>query len=372
MTTVEDVRAALRHVVDPELRRDVVDLNMIRDVEIEDGRVSLKLALTTLACPLVDSLAEQVHRAVAALPGVQHVAVDVTEMSQEEVRQLFARAWTNAGGNGKAGSVPIVTSIDPARPATQSLARELSPIKHLIGITSGKGGVGKSMVTALLAVALQRHGYRVGIFDADITGASIPKIFGLSGNLNSTPEGIIPRQTAGGIKIVSANLMLRRPDDPVAWRGSRIAQLITELWRDVVWGPLDYLLIDFPPGTSDAQLTVMMDLPVQGLIMVTTPQELASLIVRKAVRMSQDMQVPLLGIIENMSCFVSPETGTRYDIFGPSHAEEVTQLAGVPLLARLPVDPALAQVCDAGEVEQYHTPLMDGVAQSIEVAVARP
>ena len=368
MATQEDVLNVLRGVVDPELRQNIVDLNMVRNIEIDGDTVRFQLALTTLACPLVDSLTEQAHTAVAGLPGVKHVDVDVVEMSHEEVASLY-RAVRNGGSDGR--QVPTVFAVDTSQPLTQSLARQLSPIDHLIGITSGKGGVGKSTVTAMLAVSLHRLGYRVGILDADITGASIPKIFGVTTSLHATPEGILPRPTRLGIKIISANLMLRNPDDPVAWRGSRIAQLITDLWRDVVWGPLDYLLIDLPPGTSDAQLTVMMDLPLDGLIMVTTPQELAGLIVRKAVRMSQAMKVPLIGVIENMSYFECPETGTRHEIFGPSHVEEVTRLAGVPLLARLPIDPDLARACDAGRIEDYRQPLMDGVAQSVEVAVAR-
>ncbi len=368
MVTQADVLNALRQVVDPELHRDIVSLNMVRDVEVEGNAVRFKLALTTIACPLLDTLAEQAHRAVAALPGVEHVGVEVVEMDPEEVRALYQAARNN--GQAK-GNVPTVFSVDPAKPMVQSLARQLSPIQYMVGVTSGKGGVGKSTVTAMLAVSLRRLGYKVGILDADITGASIPKIFGLTMNINATPEGLIPRQTEGGIKVISANLMLRNPDDPVAWRGSRIAQLITDLWRDVIWGPLDYLLIDFPPGTSDAQLTVMMDLPINGVIMVTTPQELAGLIVRKAVRMSMDMKVPLLGIIENMSYFVCPETGTRYDIFGQSHVEEVTRLAGVPLLARLPIDTELAQACDAGRIEAYRNPVMDGVAQSVDLALQK-
>ena len=232
--------------------------------------------------------------------------------------------------------------------------------------------MGKSLVTALLAVALRRQGKRVGVFDVDITGASIPTLFGLNGaRMKSSPEGIIPVQTEGGIRIVSANFMLRNPDDPVAWRGSRIAQLITDLWRDVVWGPLDYLLFDFPPGTSDAQLTVMMDLPLQGLIMVTTPQELATLIVRKAVKMSRDMGAPLLGVIENMSYFVCPDTGAKHEIFGPSHAAEVAAKANAPLLAQFPIDPALAQAADAGQLESYRFYLADGVAQSVMLALEK-
>ena len=370
MITEQDVLNALRQVIDPELHQDIVSLGMIRNVEIEGNNVRFQLALTTMACPLLDTLAEQAHRAVALLPGVEHVGVDVVEMSHEEVAALYQAARNNGQAKGQ-GNVPTVFSVDPAKPMVQSLARQLSPIKYLVGVTSGKGGVGKSTVTAMLAVSLRRLGYKVGILDADITGASIPKIFGLTMNINATPEGLIPRQTEGGIKVISANLMLRNPDDPVAWRGSRIAQLITDLWRDVIWGAMDYLIIDFPPGTSDAQLTVMMDLPINGVIMVTTPQELAGLIVRKAVRMSMDMKVPLLGIIENMSYFECPETGTRYELFGKSHVEEVTQLAGVPLLARLPIDPELANACDAGRIEDYRNPVMDGVAQSVELTLEK-
>jgi len=371
MITEQDVLQALRQVVDPELHQDIVSLHMVRNLEVEDNSVRFQLALTTMACPLLDTLAEQAHRAVAALPGVKHVGVDVVEMPQEEVSRLYQAARNNGNGTAGAGSAPLVFSVDPSKPLVQSLARQLSPVKYLVGVTSGKGGVGKSTVTAMLAVSLRRLGYKVGVLDADITGASIPKIFGLTMNINATPEGLIPRQTEGGIKVISANLMLRNPDDPVAWRGSRIAQLITDLWRDVIWGPLDYLLIDFPPGTSDAQLTVMMDLPINGVIMVTTPQELAGLIVRKAVRMSMDMKVPLLGIIENMSYFECPETGTRYELFGHSHVEEVTQLAGVPLLARLPVDTDLAGACDSGRIEGYRNPVMDGVAQSVDRALEK-
>ena len=414
MLTIQAVREALASVIDPELGRNLVDLNMIRDIEIEgqeidgeeiggegiDGEIGgvnvrFTLALTTLACPLADGLAEQAHDAVARLPGVQHVGIHVTEMDRAEVAQLFARLRSekpkpprngdkNGNGNGNRNGqpkpvrdngaqapIPLSFSLDPSQATlSQSLAQSLSPIRHLVGVTSGKGGVGKSLVTGLLAVALRRQGHRVGIFDVDITGASIPQLFGMNGaRMKSAPEGIIPAETKTGIKIVSANFMLRDPGDPVAWRGSRIAQLITDLWRDVVWGRLDYLLFDFPPGTSDAQLTVMMELPVQGLVMVTTPQELASLIVGKAVKMSQDMRVPLLGVVENMSYFVCPETGTEHEIFGPSHAQKVANRAGVSLLGRLPIQPALAQACDAGRLEEHQMTQADQLARALHTAL---
>ena len=387
MLTIQAVREALSSVIDPELRRNLVELNMIRDIEIEGPNVRFTLALTTLACPLADGLAEQAHDAVARLPGVQHVGINVTEMDRAEVAQLFAHlksqapqparnGSSNGNGrpaptNGQKAPIPLSFSLDPNQATlSQSLAQSLSPIQHLVGVTSGKGGVGKSLVTALLAVALRRQGYRVGIFDVDITGASIPQLFGMNGaRMKSAPEGIIPAETETGIKIVSANFMLRNPGDPVAWRGSRIAQLITDLWRDVVWGRLDYLLFDFPPGTSDAQLTVMMDLPVQGLVMVTTPQELASLIVGKAVKMSRDMRVPLLGVVENMSYFVCPETGARHEIFGPSHAAQVAERAGAPVLGRLPIEPSLAQACDAGRIEGYELAQADQLAEAVREAL---
>ena len=372
MITHTQVLDALRTVIDPELKRNVVDLNMVRDIEIENGNIRLSLYLTTLACPLADGIAEDIHRVLAALPGVQHVGLDVKEMSGQEVAALIAQLKGQPGSNGHGkNGVPLNFSLAPEDATlSKSLAQTLSPIKHVVGVTSGKGGVGKSLVTGLLAVALRRQGYRVGIFDVDITGASIPTLFGLNGaRMKSSPEGIIPVQSQEGIRIVSANFMIRNPDDPVAWRGSKIAQLITDLWRDIVWGPLDYLLFDFPPGTSDAQLTVMMELPVEGLVMVTTPQELASLIVRKAVKMSLDMRVPLLGVVENMSYFVCPDTGTKHEIFGPSHAREVTAKAGVPLLAQFPIEPALAQAADAGALEQFRFIPADALAQSLIVAL---
>jgi len=358
MNTVEDVLQVLKPVQDPELRRSVVDLEMIRDIQIEDQNIRLTLALTTLACPLSDSLAEQVHQAVSSLPDVAHVGVSLAEMSRQEVEQLVQDLRTSSRGEtSKDGNSPppLAFSLDPSHSTIPtSLAQQISPIKYLIGVTSGKGGVGKSLVTGLLAASLNRMGYKVGIFDVDITGASIPQLFGVNGiRMKSSPEGIIPVRTEGGIRIVSSNFMLKNPDDPVAWRGSRITQLITGLWKDIVWGPLDYLLFDFPPGTSDAQLTVMMDLPVQGLVMVTTPQELANSIVRKAIKMAADMKVPLLGLVENMSYFECPESGSRHEIFGPSYAEKIASQSGISLITRLPISPDLAQACDAGQMENY-------------------
>ena len=371
MVTEETIRSALSGVMDPELGRSVIDLNMIRDIAIEGEAVRLTLALTTLACPLMDFLADQVRATVAALPGVKSVDVRIAEMTEEEVRAAYMQVMQAqpAGGNGKKPASVSFNLGGQQAAQPESMARRLSPVRHLIGVISGKGGVGKSVVAAMLAVALRRLGHRVGLFDLDVTGASIPKLFGLTGNLKKIPEGVLPHQTQTGIRVVSTNLMLHRPDDPVAYRGSMINSLIKSLWRDVVWGPLDYLILDLPPGTSDTQLTAMTELPLEGLVMVTTPQELAALIVRKAVRLSQDMGVPLLGIVENMSYFECPDTGKRYEIFGPSHVEEVTSLAGVPLLARLPVLPALALASDAGKIEELRLPEIDAAVERIREAL---
>ncbi len=226
-------------------------------------------------------------------------------------------------------------------------------VRNVIAVMSGKGGVGKSFVTSLLATALAREGNRVGVLDADITGPSIPKFFGLSGSVMSEQKMLKPLESRLGIKVMSMNLLLPSEDQAVIWRGPMISKAITQLWGDVKWGDLDYLLIDLPPGTSDAALTIMQSLPLNGILMVTTPQSLSSMIVRKAVHMSQHVGVPTVGIIENMSYFVCPDCGSRQPIFGESHAEEVAQAAGAPVLARLPINPHIAMLCDQGKIEDF-------------------
>ena len=224
-------------------------------------------------------------------------------------------------------------------------------IQRVVAVMSGKGGVGKSFVTGVLAAALGRENYRVGILDADITGPSIPMLFGLEGPVEPGAVGMQPLQSRSGIKVMSMNFLLASEDQPIIWRGPLIGRAITQLWGDVMWGDLDYLLVDLPPGTSDAALTTMQSLPVNGIVMVTTPQGLAAMIVRKAVHMAQSVGVPIAGVVENMAYFVCPDTGKRHFIFGPSHAQEVTLAAGAPLLAQLPIDPAVAAQCDSGMIE---------------------
>lgn len=326
-----EVMRALSQVNDPELRRSIVDLGMVRDLVVEDGRVAFTLALTIPECPLRDQLVREARMAVEALPGVNEVLITTEAMSEAERAAAFGHnepPWLAASHNR---------------------------VRNVIAVMSGKGGVGKSLVTGLLAAALSRADYRVGVLDADMTGPSIPRLFGIHGPPQGGPQGIEPIRSQTGIKIMSINLLIEDEGQAVIWRGPLISGAIQQFWSDVHWGELDYLLVDLPPGTSDAALTVMQSLPVTGILMVTTPQSLSSMVVRKAVQMAQTVGVPILGIVENMSGFVAPDTGNHYDIFGPSHATEVAAAAGAPLLARLPIDPAVTLLCDKGEIEMIHS-----------------
>lgn len=228
---------------------------------------------------------------------------------------------------------------------------EHSNVRKVIGVVSGKGGVGKSMVTALSAVAASRNGYKVGILDADITGPSIPKMFGIKDKAMSSEFGILPGETSTGIKVMSLNLLTENESDPVVWRGPVIAGAVTQFWTEVVWGDLDVMFIDMPPGTGDVPLTVFQSLPVDGILIVTSPQELVSMIVEKAAKMAKMMDIPILGIVENMSYLACPDCGKRIEVFGPSHAAEVAERSDLKLLAQLPIDTELAGLSDKGKIE---------------------
>jgi Mrp family chromosome partitioning ATPase len=243
-----------------------------------------------------------------------------------------------------------------AQTPVEGTAANYNHIQRVVAVMSGKGGVGKSFVTSLLAAALARNRYHVGILDADITGPSIPMLFGLHGPVKPGTVGIQPLQSETGIKVISMNFLLASEDQPIIWRGPLIGKTITQLWGDVMWGDLDYLLVDLPPGTSDASLTTMQSLPLNGIVMVTTPQGLAAMIVRKAVHMAQSIGVPIIGVVENMAYFVCPDTGKHHFIFGPSHAEEVAVTAGAPVVAQLPIDPGISALCDSGKVEEVDLP----------------
>ncbi len=240
-----------------------------------------------------------------------------------------------------------------------------STITHVYAIMSGKGGVGKSSVTANLAVAMAKKGYRVGIMDADITGPSIPKAFGLNTRAVSDGESILPELTLHGIKVMSLNLLLENPADPVVWRGSLVGGVVKQFWSDVNWGELDYLFIDMPPGTGDVPLTVYQSIPVDGIVVVTSPQDLVSLIVTKAVRMADMMKKPILGVVENYSYFQCDKCGEKHYIFGQSNLEQVAKDLGLDVLAQIPMDPAMAEAMDKGAVEELEGGYLNAVADKL-------
>ena len=255
------------------------------------------------------------------------------------------------------------------RQAPQSLLKPLnsaSRVKKVIGVVSGKGGVGKSMVTSLLAVTMARRGYSTGILDADITGPSIPQSFGLHGNCLQGEYGIEPAESKGGIKVMSINLLLENETSPVVWRGPVIAGAVTQFWTDVYWGDVDYMFVDMPPGTGDVPLTVFQSLPVDGIVVVASPQELVGMIVEKAVNMAGMMDKTVIGLVENMSYFRCPDCGGEHSIFGPSRVAEIAQKHGISNTARLPMDPALAAACDNGAIESFEGEWLDALADAIE------
>ncbi|MDD4494541.1 MAG: Mrp/NBP35 family ATP-binding protein [Eubacteriales bacterium] len=243
---------------------------------------------------------------------------------------------------------------------------ELNSIKKVIGIGSGKGGVGKSLVTSMLSVLMKRKGYKVGILDGDITGPSIPKMFGITTKAKSTELGIMPEITHNGIKVMSINLLIDQSDSPVIWRGPLLGGAVKQFWTDVIWGDLDYLFIDLPPGTGDVPLTVFQSIPLDGIIIVTSPQELVSMIVKKAYNMAKQMNIPVLGTVENMSYVVCPDCGKEIKLFGESKLDETAKELGVSILGRLPVDPALAELSDKGELEKFNSSYLDEAVDLIE------
>lgn len=342
MATQSEVRTALTQVQDPAFGRSIVELGMVRDLQVTDSKAAFTLALTTLSCPYKNRMLESAKKAVRELKGIESVQVSLSELSEKE------KSYMNKGG-GLTGQ-----------------AEKLNCVKRVIAIMSGKGGVGKSMVTGLLASSLHRMGQQVGVLDADVTGPSIPKMFFKNGVRSEfSPFAMVPAKTHTGISVMSVNLLLESEDQAVIWRGPLISNLIRQFWTDVVWGDLDFLLVDLPPGTSDASLTVLQSLPMSGVVLVTSPQNLSGMVVRKAAQMVRHIKVPILGLLENMSYFVCPDTGKTHKIFGESDPEAMASKLGMPFLGCLPIDPAIASLCDRGEIEQYSTDLFKSISQRI-------
>jgi len=330
MITEDQVRQALEKVMHPGLKRNLIELGMVRDVKIQDSQVKFTLALPSLASSLKDQIVAEARDAALSLDGVKEVGVELTEMSAEEKKRI------------------LPDQDEPGK------AERFNHIEHIVAVMSGKGGVGKSLVAGLLAVALRREGHQVGILDADITGPSIPRMFFPTRQWpEGGPLGILPVESETGIKAMSINLLLQSEDQAVIWRGPLISGAIRQFWGDVVWGDLDYLIVDLPPGTSDAALTVMQSLPLSGVVLVTSPQGLADMVVKKAAQMAAQLNVPIMGLIENMSYVVCPDTGKKLEIFGPSKSAVMARQLYVPLLGQLPIEPQIAELCDAGRIEDY-------------------
>jgi len=243
---------------------------------------------------------------------------------------------------------------------------ELSSVKKVIGIVSGKGGVGKSLVTSMLAVTMNQRGHQSAVLDADITGPSIPKAFGIKEKAVGNEYGMFPVKTKTGIDVMSINLLLNDDTDPVVWRGPIIAGTVKQFWKDVIWTNVDYMFIDMPPGTGDVPLTVFQSIAVDGIIIVTSPQELVSMIVSKAVKMAEMMNIPIIGLVENMSYFKCPDNGKDYKIFGESHIDEIAKKHNLKVLAKLPIDPKISEACDNGNIENFNGNLFNSVAEILE------
>ena len=262
-------------------------------------------------------------------------------------------------------------SSDCGERKTESLLAALNPkasVKKVIAVVSGKGGVGKSTVTSMLAVEMARRGKRVGVLDADITGPSAPTAFGVTECQGANEDGLYPALSRSGIQIMSINLLLDNPADPVVWRGPVIAGAVKQFWTDVIWEDVDYLFVDMPPGTGDVPLTVFQSLPLDGVVIVTTPQDLVSMIVSKAVKMANMMHIPVLGFVENYSYLQCPDCGKKIEVFGKSHLDGVAAEFGLPVLARLPIDPKVAEYYDSGMMETVDTAALSAVADAVEKA----
>ena len=242
----------------------------------------------------------------------------------------------------------------------------LSSVKKVIGVVSGKGGVGKSLVTSMMSVLMARKGYNTAVLDADITGPSIPKLFGITEKADSDEVAIYPVKTKTGIQVMSVNLLLPNETDPVVWRGPVIAGAVKQFWTDVVWNDVDFMFVDMPPGTGDVPLTVFQSLPICGIIIVTSPQELVSMIVEKAVNMANLMNIPVIGIVENMSYYVCPDCGKEHKIYGESHIDEIAAKHNIPLVAKIPIDGKLTAACDKGTIELFENDALDKIADALE------
>jgi Mrp family chromosome partitioning ATPase len=330
MPTEQQVKDSIQDILVPGVMRSLVKMNLVREIAVTDQKVDITLASTALDANSQDWLKSKISSAVGQLSGVSQTNIEFI----------------------------------PAMP------KDINDVRNILAVMSGKGGVGKSLVAALLGISLARLGKEVGILDADITGPSIPKIFGLNGvRPRSSESGILPVLSKLGISIMSINLLLEHEDDAVIWRGPIISRVIQQFWEDVLWGKLDYLIVDLPPGTADAPLTVLQTIPVSGAIIVFSPQELAAMVVKKAVKMAQQLNIHILGVVENMSYFIPPGSKKKLELFGKSRSQEMSEATGSPLLVQIPIDPKLANLCDEGKIELYSSKILDTFSRNLSKAL---
>lgn len=353
---------ALSKVMDPELNLSIVEMGMVKKVEVAGDQVQVQVDVTIDGCPLKDQIRQDVTKAVqAAAPGLK-LALTLGTMTPAElnmVKQRLGAKRAEAIGKGTPGKL----SGDAG--GINLLNKK---VPNIIAVGSGKGGVGKSSVTAQLACALVREGHPTGILDADITGPSIARIFGATERprvKENEPDVIIPVETAAGVPILSMNLLIADENAPVIWRGPLINGAIRQLYANAAWEGLDYLLIDMPPGTSDATLTIYQSLPVDGAIIVTTPQSLVGMIVAKSIGMAKQLRVPVLGLVENLAYVQVPERKEPYYLFGPLRGEAAAAAQNVPFWGALPIDPALAEACDQGKIQSIDSPVVRAMAKRL-------
>ena len=335
--STEAIKSALSALIDPVTGTDYVSGKMFKSAETdENGNVKVFIELGYPAKHRAEAVGQAVGEAVRAA-GAASVEVSVTQ-------NIIAHK-------------------------VQGTLRVMPGVKNIIAVSSGKGGVGKSLVTSLMACKMRARNNRVGILDADITGPSIPKAFGIHGMVGVTADQLmLPRTTSTGIEILSSNLILEHETDPVIWRGPVVGGVIKQFWSEALWKDIDYMFVDMPPGTGDVPLTVFQSLPLAGIIIVTSPQELVSMIVAKAVNMAKKMDIPILGLVENMSYLECPDCGKKISVFGESHIEETADEYEIPVLAKIPIDPSIASKVDEGLVEYVESPWLDAAADAVEKA----
>jgi Mrp family chromosome partitioning ATPase len=325
MPKKEQIIECLKAVEVPAVNRSIIRMGLVRAVKVADKSVHVNMASTGLIKGAQNWIRKKIEEAVKNLPEIETVEVEYGD----------------------------------------ERAKNLNEIDHIIAVMSGKGGVGKSLISSLFAISLRRKDYEVGILDADITGPSIPKMFGIDLPPGGNEGGLLPVSSKSGIEVMSINLLLPSEDVAVIWRGPLIGNTIKQFGEDVLWGKLDYLIVDLPPGTADAPLTLMQSFPISGVIIVFTPQNLVEMIVRKAVNMAREMEKRVLGVVENMSYLYVPEIDKRIEVFGKSRGEEMARVVNAPLLGKLPINPEISRLCDEGNIENYDSEIVDALGDSL-------